>query len=147
MDRPDFDIPGLVTILDFLAEHFGASKKVAITGFSGGGNLCYGMLMRHPDRILCAAPACANFNPGLKKGAKKAENGGAPVHIMTGEKDPHRYLTHGKNPPGIEEQTDWAEAALKEQGWEKVKRTLLPGVGHSALPAKVWEFVDEVTGE
>ena len=143
-DRVAFDVPGLLALLDDLHEVFGASEKVVITGFSGGGNLCYGFLLRHPDRVQGAAPACANFNPGLKRGAVKVEAGGPPVHIMTGEKDPHRYLTHGKTPPGIEEQTDWAEAALKENGFLHVTRTMLPGVGHSDLRKQVWDFVDDL---
>ena len=142
--RTAFDVPGLLALLDFLRDHFNASSKIAITGFSGGGNLCYGFLLRHPDRVFCAAPACANFNPGLASGASKVEDGGPPVHILTGEKDPHRHLTHGKNPPGIEEQTDWAEKALEDHGFTNVKRTMLDGVGHSSCPRQVWGFVDEV---
>ena len=137
-------MPGLLAILDLLRDEFGASEKVVITGFSGGGNLCYGFLLHHPDRVFCAAPACANFQPGLARGAQKPEGGGPPVHIRTGEKDPHRYLTHGKNPPGIEEQTDWAEKALKENGFENVKRTMLDGVGHSSLQREVWKSIDEI---
>jgi poly(3-hydroxybutyrate) depolymerase len=143
--RTEFDVPGLLAILDMLATLFGAEPRVAITGFSGGGNLCYGFLFRHPDRVRCAAPACANFQPGLASGAPKVEDGGPPVHVMTGADDPHRELTHGKFKPGLEEQTDWAMKAFEEQGFKNVKRTMLPGVGHSALPREVWEFVDEVT--
>lgn len=146
--RTAFDVPGLLALLDFLHEQFGAEKKIAITGFSGGGNLCYGFLLRHPDRVFCAAPACANFNPGLANGAAKPDDGGPPIHIMTGSKDPHRDLTHGKEgSPGIEPQSDWAEKALAENGFDKVKRTMLDGVGHSALPREVWEYVDEVRGD
>ncbi|MDJ0975702.1 MAG: hypothetical protein QNJ98_14670 [Planctomycetota bacterium] len=142
--RTSFDVPGLLAMLDFLHAHFGAEKKIAITGFSGGGNLCYGFTLRHPDRVFCAAPACANFQPGLAQGAKKPEDGGPRIHVMTGEKDPHRHLTHGKTPPGIEEQTDWAMKAFEENGFTNVKRTMLPGVGHSSLVRQVWDFVDEV---
>ena len=141
--RVDFDVPGLLAMLDFLHERFGAEKQVAITGFSGGGNLCYGFTLRHPDRVRCAAPACANFVPSLASGAATPEGGGPPIHVMTGEKDPHRHLTHGKTPPGIEEQTDWAMKAFQENGFTQVKRTMLPGVGHSNLVKQVWAFVDE----
>jgi len=146
-DRVGFDVPGLLAMLDFLHEHFGAEKKIAITGFSGGGNLCYSFLLRHPERVFCAAPACANFQPGLASGAKKPEAGGPRVHVMTGEKDPHRHLTHGKTPPGIEQQTDWAMKAFEENGFTNVKRSMLPGVGHSNLSRQVWAFVDEVQGK
>ncbi len=146
-NRVAFDVPGLLAMLDFLHAHFGAEKKVAITGFSGGGNLCYGFLLRHPERVFCAAPACANFQPGLAQGAKTPKDGGPPVHVMTGEKDPHRHLTHGKTPPGIEQQTDWAMKAFEENGFTNVTRTMLPGVGHSSLVRQVWDFVDETRGK
>ncbi len=145
--RIEFDVPGLLGILDFLHEGFGASEKVAITGFSGGGFLCYAMVLEHPERILCAAPACPNFQPGLAEGAKTPDDGGPPIHIMTGEKDPNRLLTHGTTPPGIEEQTDWAVKALADHGFTKVTRVMLPGVAHQALPAQVWTFLDSVTGD
>ena len=38
--RLDFDVPGLEALLKVLKERYGAADKVAITGFSGGGNLC-----------------------------------------------------------------------------------------------------------
>lgn len=142
--RVDFDVPGLLALLDLVHEHFGGEKQTAITGFSGGGNLCYGFLLRHPERVLAAAPACANFNPGLANGVERVNGGGPPVHVMTGEKDPHRHMTHGKFPPGIEEQTDDAMAALADRGFENVKRTMWPGKGHVALAAEVYEFVDAV---
>lgn len=145
--RVDFDVPGLLAMLDFLHERFGAKKEIAITGFSGGGNLCYGFTLRHPDRVKCAAPACANFIPSLADGAPTVEGGGPQVHVMTGEKDPHRHLTHGKSPPGIETQTDWAMEAFKKHGFTNVKRTMLPGVGHSNLVTQVWGFIDEIYGE
>ncbi len=141
--RAEFDIAGLAAILDDLKTFFGASSEVAITGFSGGGFLCYGFLFHHPDRVLCAAPACANFNQGMQRGGPKPEGGGPPVHVMTGEKDPHRDKTFGKTEPGIEDQTDWVMEAFEEQGFTNVKRTMLPGVGHSALAKEVWEYVDE----
>ncbi|MGH7162588.1 MAG: hypothetical protein ACREID_03815, partial [Planctomycetota bacterium] len=72
------------------------------------------------------------------------DGGGPPVHIFTGEKDEHRYLTFGKTPPGIEEQTDNAVKALEGLGFTKVRRTMLPGVGHQAFVRQVWELCDEV---
>ena len=49
-----------------------------------------------------------------------------------------------QEPPGIEEQTDWAVKALAEKGFSNVERKMLPGVGHSPLASEVWKFVDEV---
>lgn len=140
--RLDFDLPGLVAILSMLSERFGAAKKVAITGFSGGGNLCYSLTMRRPDLVWASAPACANFQPGLAGDATVAD-GGPPVHILTGEKDPHRNDVFGSK-PGIEGQADWAQEAFTRLGFKHVKRTMLPGVGHSSCPKEVWSFLDEV---
>jgi hypothetical protein len=61
---------------------------------------------------------------------------------MTGAKDEHRDHVFGK-PPGIEGQTDAAEARLKELGFQRVRRVQLP-VGHAPLHAEVWKFLDEV---
>ena len=143
-DRLGFDVPGLLAMLDLLTVHFGAQEKIAITGFSGGGKLCYGFLLRHPERVAAAAPACPNFLPSIAPGDVKVKDGGPPVHIFTGALDPHRDLTFGKTPPGIEEQTDQAMEALKDAGFTNVKRTMLDGVGHIACVEQVWDFVDEV---
>ncbi|MFQ5844648.1 MAG: alpha/beta hydrolase, partial [Planctomycetota bacterium] len=143
--RIRFDLDGLAALLDAVRERFGGGAKIGITGFSGGGNLCYAMTALHPDRILFAAPACANFSGMGFSEAGRVEGGGPPVHILTGEKDPHRRHTRG-NPdiPGIEPQTDAAVQALEERGFTRVRRTMLPGVKHSACPRQVWEFCDEV---
>ncbi|MFM8978938.1 MAG: hypothetical protein ACKOSS_00510 [Planctomycetia bacterium] len=140
--RVEFDIAGLEALLEVLQERFGAEDRIAITGFSGGGNLCYGFTLRKPVRVWCCAPACANFNPGLPGDAKAVEGGGPPVFIMTGANDEHRDHVFGQK-PGIEGQADWAEAAFAKLQFSRVKRTMLPGVGHSSLGKEVWAFFDE----
>jgi dienelactone hydrolase len=141
--RVEFDLAGLDALLEVLRARFGAAEKVAITGFSGGGNLCYSLTMRHPEKVWAAAPACANFQPGLASGAKPVEGGGPPVHVLTGEKDEHRDHVFG-TPPGIEGQSDWAIKSFETLGFKNVKRTMLPGVGHSSCVKEVWEFLDQV---
>jgi predicted esterase len=141
--RVDFDVPGLEALLDVVRSRYGAAEKVAITGFSGGGNLCYGLTMRRPARVWAAAPACANFNPGIAHGAEPVADGGPPVHVLTGEKDPHRDQVFGQT-PGIEGQSDWAQEAFGKLGFTRVRRTMLPGVGHSSCVREVWAFLDEV---
>jgi len=143
-DRITFDVEGLVALLQLLGERYGADERFAITGFSGGGNLCYAMTVLHPQRVIVSAPACANFSGlGFSKAAP-VEGGGPPVRIMTGAEDPHRDFTFGrKDSPGIEPQTDRALAALEQLGFKDVTRTMLKGVGHSPLAAEVWERIDE----
>jgi poly(3-hydroxybutyrate) depolymerase len=138
-----WDVAGLLALLDTVSERFGGEEKFAITGFSGGGNLTYGMTLLHPARIRFAMPACANFGGHGAADAAKPENGGPPVFIYTGEKDPHRTWTFGKKGnPGIEPQTDNAVKVLEEKGFLNIKRAMLPGVKHSSLAGKVWETAD-----
>jgi predicted esterase len=145
-DRFAFDVPGLVAILDAVRDHLGGSERVAITGFSGGGLLCYRMTFLHSARVMGSAPACANFIPYLADGCEKPTGGGPAVHILTGATDPHRDAVHGREKPGIEGQSDAAQAAFERLGFERVRRTMLPGVGHSSCVREVWEFFDEVAG-
>jgi dienelactone hydrolase len=144
-DRIGFDLAGLDGLLAVLKERFGASDRIGITGFSGGGNLCYGWLARHPDRTRFAIPACANFSGLGFQSAQAVEGGGPPIRILTGANDEHKDFTFGKkDSPGIEPQTDRAVEALGKLGFTKLERRMLPGVGHSSCQGQVWEFADEV---
>jgi predicted esterase len=144
--RVEFDLPGLEAILATLRERYGVAQKVAVTGFSGGGNLCYSLTMQRPALVWASVPACANFQPGLAQGAEPVVGGGPPVWIVTGEKDEHRDHVFGQK-PGIEGQADWAEESFKTLGFTRVKRTMLPGVGHSSCGPQVWSFLDEHAGK
>jgi len=140
-----FDVNGLEALLAAVRARYGGTEKIGITGFSGGGNLCYGFTLLHPERILFAAPACPNFTGMGARDAKRPEDGGPPIHIFTGAEDPHRDFTFGdKNQPGIEPQTDRAVAVLAELGFTRVERTMLPGVKHSSCAGEVWKFADEI---
>ena len=147
--RFEWDAKGLEALLQLVRERFGGEEKIAITGFSGGGNLCYGYTFLHPDKVRLAVPACANF-AGLGVQAGPApDGGGPPIRIFTGANDPHREWTHGKvgGVPGIEPQTDRVMEALRNKGYSDVQRKMLPGVRHSSLHGKVWETIDELAGK
>jgi dienelactone hydrolase len=147
-DRIRFDVDGLHALLETLKERYGAKEKIGITGFSGGGNLCYAMTIGHPKRILFSAPACANYGGQGLRDAEAVEDGGPPIHILTGANDQHRNFTFGnKNNPGIEPQTDNAVRTLKRLRFTNFKRTMLPGVGHSTCRKQVWDFADKVAGK
>ncbi|MCK6460428.1 MAG: hypothetical protein L6Q95_11100, partial [Planctomycetes bacterium] len=144
-DRIRFDVEGLLALLELVQQRYGASDRFAITGFSGGGNLCYAMTVIHPQRVIASVPACANFTGAGFADAQQVE-GGPPVRILTGEKDEHRDFTFGnKDMPGIEPQTDNAVKALEGLGFKDVTREMLKGVGHSACAAQVWERIDAVS--
>lgn len=141
--RMEFDMAGMDALLAQLTERYGAEEKVFLTGFSGGGQYTYNKLLQDPEHVRGAAPACANFGGRGVDGAPGVTDGGPPVHILTGAEDPHRDHVFGQK-PGIEGQSDLAEKALADLGYTNVRRTMLPGVKHSALHGKVWEFIDEV---
>lgn len=145
-NRIAFDLAGVEKLLDFIDAHLGGNGKIAVTGFSGGGNVCYAMTVVHPERVLFSAPACANFSGMGFNRAAKPDDGGPPIRIFTGEKDPHRVWTHGKvgGVPGIDPQTDRAVETLKGLGYTNLTRTMLKGVGHSNCAAEVWKVADEV---
>ncbi|MHC4597887.1 MAG: hypothetical protein ACYS47_02675 [Planctomycetota bacterium] len=142
--RIRWDEEGLLNVLQDLRKNFDAEERIYVTGFSGGGNITYMMIFSHPDMLNGAAPACANFSgkeawrEWKKEWKFLAKDVNFPLHIITGANDKHRDFTHGnKNSPGIEPQTDWAEACLKELGYPNYKRTMVPGMGHSAAQKHV----------
>lgn len=142
--RHEFDGPGVDALLEVIRKRFGGEEKVFLTGFSGGGQYTYWKLFQDPAHVRGAAPACANFaGAGLQGAPGAGADGGPPVHLLTGEKDPHRDAVFGK-PPGIEQQTDHAEENLRRLGYKRVQRTMVKGAGHDAFPALVWKFVDSV---
>ena len=141
--RFKFDEEGVLAIIKDLQKEYDAESKVYVTGFSGGGNITYMMIFKHPDLMNGAAPACANFmnsSYSSLKGQFKDEDLNFPIHIFTGEKDPHRKWTHGKEgSPGIEMQTDAAVNVLDTIGYPNYKRTMVPGMGHSSAQKQVLE--------
>jgi predicted esterase len=138
--RMEFDWSGFEAVHADIRTMFGAQEKVAVTGFSGGGNLTYYMALQQTARVFAAFPCCANFNSGLAQGAEAVPEDvakGIEVIIFTGEKDPHRDAVHGKYKPGIEGQTDLAVEQFEKIGVKNIRRTMLPGVGHSACAKEV----------
>ncbi|MDZ7815566.1 MAG: hypothetical protein U5N86_06070 [Planctomycetota bacterium] len=137
-DRMTFDYGGYEAVMADIKAMFNAQDRVFVTGFSGGGKLTYYMTLQHPEQVRGAFPSCANFQPSLGRGAEQVpeEFTDTPIHIFTGEKDPHKDDVFGQK-PGIEGQSDWAMEALKGVGYTNIKRTMLTGVGHSNCRGKV----------
>jgi dienelactone hydrolase len=133
--RMEFDEPGLLALLDFLHEHFGAARKVAVTGYSTGAHLAYRLAFRHPERVHSLALACPKYDPLLAVGATPVEGGGVPVLVLAAEGDP--------GGASVEAQVDAALKELEKQGHRKVTRKTVPGTC-SDFPAEVWEFVAAV---
>jgi len=140
--RLDFDAPGIDALLAVVKKRFGGEDKAFYTGFSGGGIYTYFKLFHDPEHVRGAAPACGNFGGAGLEGAPGAKDGGPPVHLFTGEKDPNRDFVGTE--PGITPQTDRAQENLTKLGYTHVKRTEVKGAGHESFPALVWTFVDQV---
>ena len=132
MRRWEWDEKGVLAIIKDLKEKFDAEKRVYVTGCSGGGNVTYMMIFKHPDLCQAAAPACANYaRRGYVrlKGKFTAEDINFPIHIFTGEKDQYKAA--------IEGQTDNAVITLKTIGYPNFKRTMVPGMKHSQARKQV----------
>lgn len=144
-DRFEFDRAGMLQVVAELQDEFQVASRVCVTGFSGGGNLTYQLVFRHPELLLAAAPACANFSRpdwASEQGKHSAEALALPVFVITGARDPHKTWTHGKEgSPGIEPQTQAALQTLERVGFSRVRRLELPELGHSPAHAKVLEFL------
>ena len=120
--RMKFDEAGLLAVLDDVRREFNGEEKFCITGFSGGGNLCWRMTFGHPEMLLASAPACANFfNPG--EISKDPARETIPIKAFQGDKD--EYLK------GLDGQWQMAKKLLDEHGFKNVSYVMLPGVGHS----------------
>jgi predicted esterase len=120
--RMKFDEPGMLAILEDLKATYGAQDKACITGFSGGGILTWFMVFKHPDKLLAAVPACANFAGASdisdNADAKKA----LIIHAYQGDKDEYKESM-------LDSQWEAASKLALENGYANVKRDIIPG-GH-----------------
>lgn len=137
-----FDSDGLQGVLKVVQERFNGEARFHMTGFSGGGLLTYWWLLRRPEDLASAVLAGANFHPALASETPLPEGRRAAVNLIVGALDEHREKVLGKFTPGIDGQTDLAEAALGAADYKSIRRTLLPGVGHSPCAAEVFTFCE-----
>lgn len=136
-----WDEAGLLAVLRVVRDRWKGEARHYMTGFSGGGLLTYWWLLRRPDDLRGAVAAGANFHAALAP-EERAAGARAPVLLLLGEKDEHREKVLGKYVPGLDGQLAAAEAALRAHGYEDLRRTLLPGVGHSPCASEVVAFCD-----
>ena len=127
-NRMGFDEPGMLAILDDLKASYGAEDKACITGFSGGGILTWFMVFTHPDRLIAAVPACANF-AGVRTVSDNADAKKALIiHAYQGDKDEYKESM-------LDGQWAAAEKLAKDNGYEHVTRDIIPG-GHIGCHAE-----------
>ncbi len=131
--RLKFDEEGLLAVLEDVRKEFAGDDKFAITGFSGGGNLCWRMTFGHPEMLFASAPACANFySPG--EISKDPARETIPIKAFQGDKD-----EYWQKPPNLSSQWDRAKKLLDDNGFKNVKYEILPGVGHSGCSKEVMD--------
>lgn len=136
-NRLPFDEEGLLAVLADVQRDYAGDARIFISGFSGGGNLCWRMVFGHPDLLAAAAPACPNFaTAGTVSTAPERET--LPIKVFQGDKD--EYLKGVNGGPGLENQWLGARQALDANGFKGCTRVLLPGVGHSSCIKEVLDF-------
>ncbi|MCE9581152.1 MAG: hypothetical protein K8T20_01415 [Planctomycetes bacterium] len=134
-DRFKFDEEGLLAVIADVKKDFSGEDKFCITGFSGGGNLTWLFVFQHPDMLLGASPACANFGTRKYNIPDVPEKATVPVHAYQGDKDGYWH-----DPPNLEQQWIDAKKLADENGYKNVTRDMVPGVGHSGCSDKVMAF-------
>lgn len=140
--RMEFDGAGLRALLAVLRREHEAAETFYMTGFSGGGQLTWWWILQRPEDLAGAAPACGNFGGAGAEGAKPPPGGGPPVHVFIGAKDEFNDEVYGKK-PGLLEQNAAAEAHLARLGFTRVRRTEVPGAGHSSMAPQVFAWIQE----
>lgn len=133
--RLQFDLPGVLALQQSLRTAANLSGQMYITGFSGGGIPCYAMMIRHPDLIVAAAPACANYYLNL---APHGTAKGVMVQQFFGEKD--GYNAAIGSGPGLFAQGREAAGVLSAMGYDVAEPSIVSGSGHAAMATQVVRF-------
>lgn len=139
--RSKYDVEGTLALLKMLREQFGGEARIYVTGVSGGGIPCYGMVHGEPTMIAAAAPTCANYNgpkPPVRSGS------GGPILQLLGADDGYNDVVG--DGPGLIHQNDWAMREFQRRGFS-VTREMVPGAGHGPMPRRVVEFFEKVRTE
>jgi poly(3-hydroxybutyrate) depolymerase len=131
------EFQALLAIVQEVQESAGGQPKFFITGCSAGGHLTWQCIFMHPELLAGAAPAAGNFRfRGIDNVSKAPERIRLPMHAFQGDKD------------GIKTALDaqWADASklARENGYENLTRTEVPGAGHQPFPNQVLEFFESL---
>jgi phospholipase/carboxylesterase len=109
------------TIRDLRAAH-PEIRRVAVTGFSYGGDIAWMLAIRHPDLVDLAIPMGSRLL-GEPTGAS------ANVHVLHGDADPI-----------IDARTIAARVAALAQRGVPITLTMYPGLGHDISPALIADW-------
>lgn len=113
-----YETDALIALLDKIERAYNVDpKRIYLTGLSMGGYGTFALAARQPERFAAAVPICGG---GERYAAWRLNK--LPMWVFHGEDD--------KVVP-VEESKRLVEI-IKQDGGEKVKMTLYPGVGHNS---------------
>ena len=84
--RLAFDAEGLEKGLAQVRERFGGRSRVFLTGYAGGGNLLWWMVLHRPDSIAAAAPVSGVFWGPFGRPTPRPEHPALPIRGFQGTK-------------------------------------------------------------
>ena len=131
------ELQGVLAIVQEVRKSSSGQPKFFITGFSAGDHLTWQCIFLHPELLAGAAPAAGNFRfRGIDQVSKAPERVKLPVHAFQGDKDGIK--------PALDAQ--WVDAVnlARENGYEDLARTEVPGAGHQAFPSQVVQFFESL---
>ncbi|MCB9894510.1 MAG: hypothetical protein H6839_08675 [Planctomycetes bacterium] len=137
-NRLEFDAPGLLAVMKEVRELYNGSENICITGYSGGGILTWHMVFKHPDKVVAAVPACANFAGAAEVSDDAEAKKKIIVHAYQGDKDGYKESM-------LDGQWEAAKKLADANGYEHVTRDIIPG-GHIACHSEARKVFLEAWG-
>lgn len=138
--RCDFDINGMAAVMSEVRSLYSGQSKAFLTGFSGGGNSTWAMVLLRPELLRAAAPVASNYGgrcitsetktPGLISSAP--ERVLLPIRTFNGSTDD--FLPFGT----VQQQA--AMDLARAHGYTNFSTTLVQGVGHDPMAVLVMNY-------
>jgi predicted esterase len=138
--RCAFDKAGVAAVIAEARNQYSGASRDFLTGFSGGGNPTWAIVLTQPELLRAAAPVASNFSGRCvtKETFTPVSVSNAPERVMLpirtffGENDDFRTL-------GIP-QVEAATTLGRANGYTNFSLTLVPNFGHDPMPATVLSY-------
>lgn len=135
--RCAFDRAGVAAVVAEARNLYAGASKDFLTGFSGGGNPTWAIVLTQPELLRAASPVAGNFSGRCvtKENFTPVSVSSAPERVMLpvrtffGENDDFRTL-------GIP-QMEAAQTLARANGYTNFALTMVPNIGHDPMPATV----------
>ncbi|MEK7466390.1 MAG: tetratricopeptide repeat protein [Planctomycetota bacterium] len=130
----DFDDPGIMAALADVKREWGGEEKFFISGYSGGGVICFWEIFLRPTQLRGAFPGGANYV-------------GHPTPPGAGGRDlPIRAFQSQKDEYFASLTAAWAdvEKALKKFKFTNFTRTVLPDAEHAGCHEAIFGEIDAI---